>query len=254
MYGQFIDKNMYDSFNANLLKENKPNEKSPYNTQSEKVDFIFLTLSDLDKHLYIKVVSDKPDVIEFITSFKTFDTEMSPNPSSLQLFALNNFPSMKLKFITKKPLLINVVSLYGSSKIVLNEENNNEYDLRGRDDQLSLAIPVNDKVTTLNIRDIKYKEDEDTGKEEEDSEEQEIKMVKPGVAFYMEYFIRSPGLNFDEMYLGKTDEYIYVQSDFPLYYYGKLDDLNKDINVFFMLHDVAFKEGNDRRHRRFRQI
>ena len=245
MYGQFIDKNMYDSFNANLLKENKPNEKSPYNTQSEKVDFIFLSLSELDKHLYIKVVSDKPDVIEFITSFKTFDTEMSPNPSSLQLFALNNFPSMKLKFITKKPLLINVVSLYGSSKIVLNEENNLEYDLRGRDDQLSLAIPVNDKVTTLNIRDIKYKEDEDTGKEEEESEEQEIKMVKPGVAFYMEYFIRSPGLNFDEMYLGKTDEYIYVQSDFPLYYYGKLDDLNKDINVFFMLHDVAFKEGNE---------
>ena len=61
----------------------------------------------------------------------------------------------------------------------------------------------------------------------------------------MEYFIRSPGLNFDEMYLGKTDEYIYVQSDFPLYYYGKLDDLNKDINVFFMLHDVKFKEGSD---------
>ena len=236
MYGKFIDKTMYDSFNYEELKKNIPNEDCTLNTKKEKVDFLFLTISELFQHFYVSVISDKPDTIEFITSFKTFDTELSPNPSSVQLFAINNNPSMKLKFKTTKGIIINIVSLYGSSKIYIEDEPNVEYSLRGRDDGLSLAIPGNEKETMLIVEDRNYKKAEDVRLL------QEKKMDLPSLAFYIEYHLRSIDLNFDEIYLGKTAEFIYKKSDFPLYYYSKLNDLKYNVNTFFILHDLDYEK------------
>ena len=155
MYGDFIQKDIYDKLDMNTLREKIPTEEnSPFNTKLEKIDFIFLTLSDLNSHFYVSVISDKPNIIEFITSFKTFDTELSPNPSSIQLFAINNSPSMKLKFKTSKPLIINLVSLYGNSKIYLEDEPHIKYNIRGRDDRLSLAIPSTGKEAILIVENL----------------------------------------------------------------------------------------------------
>ena len=167
---------------------------------------------------------------------------MSPNPSSVQLFSNNNAPSMTLKFITTKPIIINIVSLYGSSKLYLEDEKNVVYSLRGRDDRLSLAIPYIKNVSTLIIEDLNYKEDDEYNEDYNFSEEEDQqKIVKPSSAFYVEYYLRSNDLNFDEVYLGKTTEFAYKQSDFPLYYYSKVDDYNNSINAFFMLHDIDFE-------------
>ena len=242
MYGKFIDKTIYDSFKLNELKENIPNDNSTsnLNTKRQKVDFIFLTLSELEKHFYVSVISDKPDIIEFITSFKTFDTELSPNPSSVQLFAINNYKSMKLKFKTTKGIIINIVSLYGNSKIYIEDEPTVEYSLRGRDDGLSLAIPANEKETMLIVEDKNYKQ------QDEMRLLQEEKMDLPSLAFYIEYHLRSIDLNFDEIILGKTAEFIYKKSDFPLYYYSKLNDFKYNVNTFFILHDLVYeKETNE---------
>ena len=246
MYGEFISSDIYDSFNSTELNDKKPNEASTYNTKREKVDFIFLTLSELDSHFYVKVITDKPDNVEFITSFKTFDTELSPNPSSIQLFTVHNSPSMTLKFITTKPLLINIVSLYGSSKIYLKDQPDVEYSLRGRDDRLSLAIPYDKTVSILNILNLNYEsEDKELPDQSVFTSNNENKIQMPGFAFYIEYYLRSPIINLDEIYIGKTVEFAYKQSDLYLHYYSKLTDLSNSINVFFMIHDLNFgKEGS----------
>ena len=243
MYGDFIENNIYDSFNVEELNNKKPNENSLYNTKKEQVDFIFFTFSELNSHFYVKVITDKPDVIEFISSFNTFDTELSPNPSSIQLFTIHNSPSMTLKFITTKPLLINIVSLYGSSKLFLNGQEDIEYSLRGRDDRLSLAIPSNGEVSILNITNLNYQEEPQNQGEAFMLKDNKIQM--PGFAFYIEYYLRSPDINFDEVYIGKTVEFAYKKSDLYLNYYSKLTDLSNSINVFFMIHDLNFqREGS----------
>ena len=239
MYGDFIINTIYDNFEMDTLREKIPTEgKSRYDTKRDQIDFIFLTLSDLESHFYVSVVSDKPDNIEFLTSFKTFDKELSPNPSSVQLFAVNNGPSIKLKFKTTKPILINIVSLYGSSKLYLEEEKNVEYYIRGRDDRISLAIPMDGKEANLIVENRKYNNDRVSLLA--NTEEVEL----PGIAFYLEYSLRSDKVNLDEINLGKTSEIAYKQTDFPLYYYSKLDNIDKDINIFFNFHDLELANIN----------
>ena len=234
MYGKFIGTEIYDNFDKNSLEENIPGENSKYNTKRDRIDFIFLTLPDLYSHFYVSVISDKPDIIEFISSFKTFDNQLSPNPSSVQLFAVNNDPSINLKFRTTKPLLINIVSLYGSIKLHFKDDDKVEYFLRGRDDRISLAIPNDGNEENLIIENPNYNE------EDKYIPGEEIKTEMPGIAFYLEYFLRPENLNFDEISIGKTSEMVYKKSDFPIYYYSKLNNKDKDINVFFNFHDVNF--------------
>ena len=240
MVANFIDKDIYDQLDMDKLNELIPDgETAAYNTAEDNLDFIFLTLSDFESHFYIKVLTDKPDIIEFFTSFKTFDTELSPNPSTTQLFSINNNPLMKLKFKTTKPIFINFVSLYGKAKIYLEDEKNIQYHIRGRDDRLSLAIPPNTgKETILIVENLNYNNDTYVP---DDSEEETIE--KPEVAFYLDYYLRSLDKNLDEINLGKTAEIVYKQSDFPVYYYSRLNDLNNDINIFFNLHDLEFADN-----------
>ena len=246
MYAKFIPKEIYDSFDEKGLKENMPNDSNGYNTKKEKIDFIFLTLSEIGSHFFISVISDQPEIIEFITSFKTFDNELSPNPSSIQLFSINNGPSMRLKFITTQPLIINIVSLYGSSKLYFEDSKNIEYSLRGRDDRISFAIPSSGKEAILMIEDRNYKDetyDDDQNLLLRDIDD-EKNIKKPSLAFYLEYYLRSLELNFDEIFFGKTVEFIYPNSDFPLYYYSKLNNLKTNINTFFILHDLDSSDNN----------
>ena len=73
----------------------------------------------------------------------------------------------------------------------------------------------------------------------------EGEMSKPKMAFYIDYYMRSTEMNLDEIYLGKTDEYAYKKSDFPLYYYSKIGNEDKSINAFFILHDIEYENNNN---------
>ena len=107
MVGNFIDKDIYDQLDMDKLDKIIPDgEIAAYNTYADSLDFIFLTLSDFESHFYINVLTDKPDTIEFITSFKTFETELRQNPSKTQLFSIKNNPLMKLKFKTTKHIFL----------------------------------------------------------------------------------------------------------------------------------------------------
>ena len=116
-------------------------------------------------------------------AFKINDVEAYINNTKIQLsqfysyfcyhlYSISNYETMSLKFITTKPLLINIYSLYGTTKICLVDEPDIIYGLRGRDDILSLAIPSNNDVTILKVHDLDYKynnnEEETNGEGGED--------------------------------------------------------------------------------------
>ena len=242
MYGEFIDNTIYDSFNEEKLSDLIPTDKSStYNTKRDKIDFIFFTLPEIKKHFYVSVISDKKDIIEFVSSFKTFDNQLSPNPSSVQLFAVNNDPSIKLNFQTTKPLLINIVSLYGSLNLYFEDDNKVKYSLRGRDDRISLVIPDDGNNETLVIENTKFNEEDRYTPTPDNQAEM------PGIAFYLEYFLRSEKLNLDAISLGKTSEMVYKKPEFPFDYYSKLDNTNKNIFIFFNFHDLDFTSATDRK-------
>ena len=68
MYGDFIQKDIYDRFDIGNLQTIIPKDgTSAFNTKNEKIDFIFLTLSDTNSHFYVSVISDQPDILKHLT-------------------------------------------------------------------------------------------------------------------------------------------------------------------------------------------
>ena len=245
MYGKFLENSIYDSYNIDELNYNIPDENAPYNTKKEEIDFIYLTMAEVQSHFYVSAISNEPDIIEFITSMKTYDSEISPNPSTIQLFSMKE-KTMKLKFLTQKGLFINIVSLHGNAKLNLESETNNYYRLRGRDDRLSLAINFyEEENTVLVVENLGYIKRENIDISSDDEVEPVKSIEKPGFAFYIEYYLRTIQLNFDEIKLGKTTEISYKETDFPLYYYSKLNNLENNINSFFILHNLEYANENE---------
>jgi hypothetical protein len=241
MYGDHIPCALYDQNNVEELQKIIPTSSSKYNTLKNHVGYIFSTVAEANTHMFVKVMSDKPDTIELLTSFHTFEKEISPDPSSTQLFSMNpSQQEIKLNFVTSKAIYISLVSLYGHAKITLNDKYDVEYTLRGRDDRLSLAIPhIEGANQIITIKNVNYKrpEDEVTLRQEEYEEDD-----KPGFAFYIDYTVRNFDSNFDEAVLGKTTEIIYPQGDFPLLFFTKIDDYKHDVNIFFTFHDLELED------------
>ena len=234
IYAQNISNEIYNSFNLKYLEEIIPDESSRYNTKKQKMDFIFIPEKELENYLYLSVFSDKPENIELITSFQILDNEIIPNPSSIQLFSINKSNSIKLTFKKINPIIIEISSLCGSSLLYFEDEKNIKYRLEGRDDKLSLATAQDEKESTLII--------ENYNKEDKDcliiNDKENIQ--NPKLAFYLEYSLRNKDINLDEITIGKTSKFVYKQSDFPLYYYSKINNnLSNKINFFFILHDLV---------------
>ena len=105
MYGEFLSKEIYDAFNIDELKKKIPKAEAQYSTKRDNNDYISLNINDKHSksYFYLKVTSDRDSVIELITSLTSFDIEeLSPNPSSKQLFQLKQNQKLKLNFFTKK--------------------------------------------------------------------------------------------------------------------------------------------------------
>ena len=239
MYGEFLEKEIYDTFNSGELQSKMPKENANYSTKRDNNNYISLTINDKNRksYFYVKVISDGDNVIELITSLTSFDLEeISPNPSSIQLFQLKKNQKLKLNFSTRKRLLINLASLFGEAKLYFRDDPKTKYDLSGRDDILSLALDSSkgrgsDPQLIIEIKNHTNSSQLRTLKEENNQN-------KPAFAFFIEYFLRPAQLNFDEISLGRTTEIAYNNTDFPVYYYSKLDNLSNSIMAFFNLRDL----------------
>ena len=252
MRAKFIKKEFYDKFDTISLSSEIPDSKNAeFDTKLSNLDFIFATLPQIESHLFVCVMSNEPEVIELVSSFVTFDKEFTPNPSTRQILPVKNEKYLKLNFKTQKGLLINLVSIYGEAKLYWDKEQNVKYHLRGRDDRISFALAdsyADGKVPSLIIDNKDYMGDQDQELRNLD-ENMNTKNETPTFAFYLEYYLRSPLLNFDEANIGKTTEFVYDKADFPFYYYSKLNNLNKSVNIFFNFHDILSSNSSERDNR-----
>ena len=234
MYASYLDNEIYNSYDVQKLKDNIPDDdNSIFSTKKEKTNFIFLSYGDFHKNAYISVISDNEATIELYTSMKTFEDKLSPNPSSPQVYAIDKFKDdLSLDFITTKSIGINIISLYGEANIYLEKDPNTIYYLRGRDDGLELMLPQSqDSNSLLVIKRIKSEREGDN--------------LYPGFIFLIEFNKRTTKLNFDEIKSDEVSEISYKDGDFPVYYYSKLFDTEKDITIFFYLHDLVYSDSSN---------
>jgi hypothetical protein len=134
---------------------------------------------------YVSVISDSPEPIELYTSFKTFEDQLSPNPTSAQVYSIDKEKeNLKIDFITSKSISVRVSSLYGEAKISEEKDPQGTFYLRGAEDSFKLILPPKEGANSmLTVDNLRY------GKSGADN---------PGFAFLIEFNLRG-GFNLDEL-------------------------------------------------------
>jgi len=229
MYADFVDNELYNSFNVSELKKLIPEEgKAKYSTKVTKTNFIFFEYGSVLQNAFVSVISDSPEPIEFYTSFKTFEDRLSPDPSSAQVYSMDIYKKdLRINFITSKSIAIRIISLYGEARISEMKDMHDIYHLRGAEDSFDLILKGGmARNSLLTIENLRYNKPD---------------LKNPGFAFLLEFKLRGE-FNLDELKLDETSELIYNIADFPVYYYARVTNVTKDINAFFYLHHVRYTD------------
>ena len=233
-FADFITSEIYDSYNIISLNESIPyHNHSRYDTIERKVNFLFLQYGDFNSHALISVISNNNSDIELLTSFKTYEDLISPNPRSAQIYSLDLLrKAIHINFMTRQGLSIDIKSVHGEGKYSFQHDESVSFYLRGEDDKLNyIAKPLDlqDHNTILSVENLRYSN---------------LEFQNPGCAFVLEFFLRSPFVELDSIKIGETKEM--VNRDLPynkdVYYYAKIKEKDKDIIGFFYLHDLEYGE------------
>ena len=237
MYANFIKREIYDM--SDDFKTPIPNSgNSQFNSEKTREDFLYI---DLNKHeeeyLFISIETDKSIIVKLMSTLSTFDYSSSPNPSTPQLYIINN-KNMKFSFKNTDDIIINIVSILGGGDIYWEDEKSNNFTHRlgGRDDRLSLAAPLdlfnpNQKYKSMVIKNRNMASYDDS-------------QIAGSFVFYLDFYLRSSKVNFDEFSLGKSFNLNYRHTFFPLTVYFRLDNATKDTNAFITLYNLDDNKRN----------
>ena len=242
IYANFIQRDIYDLFNTELLKNNLRNQQWEYSNEKLKEDFIYVDLTNKENnYLFIKIRTNTKILVKMLSTLYTFDYSSVPNPSTPQLYIISSNNQIQFSFNNKEDILINIVSILGGANIFWQDEQSQNviHRVGGRDDRLSFASPPegtdsNSNYNVLNIQNrniISYKDSQIPG----------------GFIFYMTFYLREGVINFDEFILGKSFNLNYRKTDFPLTLYFKLDNIYKDTNAFVTIYslDGGFRRATE---------
>ena len=222
MYGNYINKETDYLDNKDII----PKEDATYKTDINKSDFIFLPPNKNNDYFYLSIVSNSPNMIELYSSFYNYFNELIPNPDLKQFFALDKTlkNEMKIKFISKESIMVNLVSLYGKGTF---DFNGKSYNLDEKNDKISLALNLNADENIIFKNNNNNELNNDT---------------IPEFVFYIEYYFRNSTINLDKISLNEKSDIIYKNADFPLYLFSKINNTEHDINIFFNLYDLTLKD------------
>ena len=229
MHANFIWQEKYENFDFSYIKSKIPTSESTYSTKKSKTDYIYIEHGEqYDMFLLVSVVTEKPTVVELLSSFYTKNVQLSPRFGSYQLFGIKTNYFL-FEFPNYNDFIINIETISGQGKIYFDKEKEKgvEYYLSGNGDRISLCSENNDN-NNQNLYIFKNNQ--------ESSKKNSLKF--PGFIFYMNYALRNNKINFDEIPLGKTVKISYNNTDFPIYIYSLIDDLDKDINIFINLYEL----------------
>ena len=223
MYAEFIYQEKYEYFDYATLISIIPNKESTYSTEKTGLDYIYVPYAERrDNILYVCIISETDSIIELYTSFYTKDIQLSPNPSSPQLFMVDN--KFMFEFTTEEDLLVTIKAICGGAKIKWHSDEGVEYYLTGNK-IISLPSSLKDKsdpeklFSNLDITLIE-------------------KNNCPGFAFYISYLLRPSEINLDSIPLGKSTQMSYRDTDLPVYVYTEIFYLDKDVHAFINIYEL----------------
>ena len=232
-YADYIQGEIYDSYNIDLLRDKIPADGTArFNTKERKTNFLFVQKGDFNSHVLVSVISDNDQDIELLTSFKTFEVLIEPNPRSPQVYAIDlSREDIHINFVTKESLSVDIMSLHGESRYSFDHDEDISFYLRGEGDKLNYAIKTEEgrHNTALNVENIRHND---------------LNYEEPGCAFVLEFSLRSSLVELDSIKIGETKEMVYKDLPFnkDVYYYAKITDPDKDVAGFFYLHDLEYEE------------
>jgi hypothetical protein len=228
MFAKFIYQENYEYFDRSYLRLNIPNEEATFSTKRTGLEYISTdNPKEYDTFLYVNVQTKAETIIELFSSFYTNDIQLSPNPSSPQIFAVRN-DHFLFEFTTDQDLIINIQSICGDGTIYWEVDNSVQYALRGKQSKISLTSSLIDKSDPEKVYSklyIKNNNPYQTGN-------------CPGFAFYINYFLRPSKINLDEIQFGRSTQLAYRNTDLPVYIYSRLNQ-TEDTNIFISLYELV---------------
>ena len=233
MFANFIWQEKYEIFDYSYLNSEIPNSESTFSTRKTKSDYIYIEHGEQDKmFLFVSVITEKPTIVELLSSFYTKDIKISPNPGSYQLFGIKNTHFL-FEFPIYDDFIINIESIHGEGKIYFEKEV--EYNiLSGNGDKISLCL----NTSNINNKNDKNKNFTNLYIINNSPVNNKLKDIFPGFIFYMNYVLRNNKYNLDEISLGKSTKISYNNTDFPIYIYSLISQFDKDINIFINFYEL----------------
>ena len=229
MYADFIAQEKYEFFDYSYLRSKIPNEneKAP-EYRTNKTDYIYIEHGkSMENFVFVSVVTKTNTIVELLTSLYSKDIQLSPNPSSPQLFLLDkNKDHFLFEFTTDEDLTITIKSLCGEGNIYWEVNDKVQYHLHGRENFISLTNSLLDKSNETEVFSNLYIKNKNISQPN-----------CPGLAFYIDYLLRPSEVDLDEIQLGKSTQIAYRNTDLPVYIYSKLKD-KKDTNIFVNLYEL----------------
>ena len=221
IYGKYINQNDYE-MNTNLKELIPTQSNSQFNSRELKLDLLYLK-EGLSKDVYalVSVETNKETIVELMTSLYIYNSEVTPNPSTSQLFMIPNNEKFTLDFQSNsdKMVMVNLRGIGGKAEIHWASDEDNKYYLKGRDDRLSITSKKGESegklvFTTPSSSSNDY-----------------------GFFFYVNFEYRTDQRNFDKLILDRSVNYVYNNIDLPIYYYAPLNSLDLQSGEYY---DIIF--------------
>ena len=105
-----------------------------------------LIKTTISYYLLVSAESDDETIVELMSTFFSFQTHITPNPSSPQLFMAVTHNPLYLNFPKDSMVMVNIRGMGGSAEIYWNTNSTQKYHLKGRDDRLSITSEKPEKV------------------------------------------------------------------------------------------------------------
>ena len=229
MFANYIMKEKYENFDYTYLNGRIPNNEATYSTRKTGLDYLYIPHGyEYDNFVFVSVITKQPTTVELLSSLYTFDLQLSPNPSSPQLFLLTN-DHFIFEFTTYEELTITIQSIGGEGTIFWEEDESEKYTIHGKGQAISLANSFVDKNNNTKVFLSLYVQNK--------NQKQEYDDTCPGFAFFISYMLRPANINLDEIEIGKPSEFTY-RADFPIYIYSEIKDFEKDVNFYVNLYEL----------------
>ena len=218
--GRLVDAGQIARNNFTYIQEELNSEYPQFASDSKK--YIYHKGIDKQKCILFSVNTSEYSIIEVMSTIYslTNDQIVYPNPSTAQVYSIED-KTIFLSFETTKDLIINIVSINGEGQIyweVDKEKNINSY-LYGFEDRLALTTGTSsevDKYSNLVIQSSSFTLFDDAG-----------------FVFLITFYPRNENYNYDQLKIGRSTEFSYRDTTFPINYYSILSGNEVDINLAF---------------------